>query len=85
MRIVDQQVPAKEVVPGEFVDDANGKTIGRVGACITIEDEELFTRKRAQEVAPQGLELRLIHGAIDQAPGDVGFTRGFADDELVVR
>ncbi len=43
--IVDEEIAAEQIVPGELVDDPHGKAVAGIRARETVEDEEFLSRQ----------------------------------------
>ena len=80
-----KHVAREQIVPGEFIHDANGQLVLRVGAAPGVEDVEFLILQIRHHVLVERVELRFLHRPVDVAPVHVPFARRFLDDELIVR
>ena len=55
--VVDEQVAAEEIVPGELVDDPHRQAIDRIRAGETVEHEQLLAGQRREKILVEGVEL----------------------------
>jgi hypothetical protein len=82
--VVDEQIPAEEVMPRELVDHPDRQPIRRVGAREAVEDEQFLVLERSEHLVVQDVELRRVNRPVDLAPCDLTRARRLADDEFVV-
>ena len=81
----DEQIADEQVLPGEFVDEADRQAVFGIGAGVEVLDEELLALQVRDDVAPQHVEVRGVDRLVDLAPPDLRFARRLLDHELVVR
>ena len=79
-----QQLVDEEVLAGQLVDDAEGLGILGIGAGKAVENKDLLALQIGDDLGADGVELRLLDGAVHLAPGDVVMDSGSIDNELVV-
>ena len=81
----DEQVPDEQVLPGQFLDEADRQAVVGIGAGVEILDEQLLALQVRDDVAAQHVEVRGVDRLVDLAPPDLRFARRLLDHELVVR
>ena len=74
----------EQVLAGQLVDDAERLGVLGVGAGKAVEDEHVPALQISQHLGPDGVEPRLLDGAVHLAPRDVVMDGGGVHDELVV-
>ena len=82
-RGADEELVDEQGVPGVLGDDADGQTVGRIGAAEEILHEEFAGAQIREDALEERVEFLSGDGLVDAAPVDLGVGEFVVHNELV--